>query len=435
VLVVAAVAGRPTAAESETLPAWPEELGRISRSDADRAAAQLSEILARQPSGPGAAEARVRLSLLRLEPLRGRDAAAARRDLAALERSPGTDPWVDRAGLVRAWVDEHGRDPQAALGTYRRLTLESLDPAVEARAFTGLGRIMLRQGKPGSAAALFQAAIEHDPDARAGAPALRELAVRTAIREVSPRHRWGSIPPAPLVPAAGEVTAITAQAGGGLLVADRKERAVVEYDREGRKVGRCPLDRVHALATDPMGRVFASAGDSLYRIDAETATVEADLTGFAPVRALAADFAGRVWLVDRKGERIAKLDAGETAPVVFLQAPKGVKFSSIVWDGLRLLVADARAGRILEARDDGTLLDVASIPGSSIVALAADPAGQIAVLDARQRTVLLLAGAGTERDRAAASAWGLDSPTALALDESGGLLLYDASRRAVVRIP
>jgi len=69
------------------------------------------------------------------------------------------------------------------------------------------------------------------------------------------------------------------------------------------------------------------------------------------------------------------------------------------------------------------------------VGLAADAAGQIAVLDAKAMQVVLLGPGGDVRARLAMSPAGVGRPAALALGPDGSLDVLDEATATLVRIP
>ena len=76
-------------------------------------------------------------------------------------------------------------------------------------------------------------------------------------------------------------------------------------------IERWELEDLHALATDNLGRAYAAAGDDIYWLGSGGVTRRlAGVGDFGAPIAMAADEAGGVWLVDRKKQRLGRLDPG-----------------------------------------------------------------------------------------------------------------------------
>jgi hypothetical protein len=106
-----------------------------------------------------------------------------------------------------------------------------------------------------------------------------------------------------------------------------------------------------------------------------------------------------------------------------------------VWDGIRLLAADEKGGRVLEIGPGGSGAPVVGQGLQKPVSISADPAGQFAVLDGRSQEVTLFGPDGTVRDTISASALGVTKPQAALLGEDGTLIVIDGSGPRFVRVP
>ena len=102
--------------------------------------------------------------------------------------------------------------------------------------------------------------------------------------------------------------------GGGWLVVDHKAGVVSRLDARGGTVSEWPLDGVQAVAVDPFGRAFVAAGTRIYLLvngaDHDVGA-QGDMT---PVSSIAIDAAGGVWMLDRRGGRVARLDPAGDEP-------------------------------------------------------------------------------------------------------------------------
>jgi tetratricopeptide (TPR) repeat protein len=370
---------------------------------------------------------------LELEPQPHRDPAAARVELLAVATRPDDDPWAARARYVLGWLDEvEGRHERAA-GRYHRLLLDSeADPAA-VRAAVGLGRIAMREGRFDHAAAWLEQAVEREAPHETRALGLRELAVRGVLRAAGGGRAW---------PAAAR-TVETAVRGaedlaalpdGGWLVADRKTETVTRFGLDGTPGRRWELDGVVSVAVDPFGRAYAAAGQGVFRLTEDRADLLPGTGELGPLCCLAVDGAGAVWMADRRGARLARLEPAAARSEVILES-REVKLGDLVWDGRRIVATDLRTARLLAIGPDGAAETLSSLGSARPLALAADAAGQVAVLDAKVPEVVLIGPDGTIRERLSTAALGATRPAAVSLGEDGSLHLLDEATGALVSIP
>ncbi len=415
-------------------PAWPEELGRAGIEDARRALQVLDRALEAFPRGDRADEARLRRGLLRLEPLVIRDPARARLDLVAVASGAPSNPWGLAARYAAAHLDEEAGETGRARGGFTRLLVDHPGTEAALRAKTGLARILLREARAGAAASLLQEALDEGTPEAGAASSLRELAVRAVLREVGGGGGWRLAKPRDLGAVLPDATALVGLPGDGFLVADRKRDRVARVDSRGRAVRTWALRDVTALAADGRGRAFAAAGDGLFRLSAEGAVKVAGLGRFAEASSLAADAAGTIYIADRHGDRIGVLGPGKTTPELLLEQ-RGAEISALAWDGRRLVAALSRSGTLAEVSPAGALRTLTGVELRKPVALAADAAGGVAVLDVRAGQVLLLGPRGDVRDRLALSEAGVERAEALGIGADGDLILLEASTGRLVVLP
>jgi streptogramin lyase len=420
-------------ADLEGIARWPEELGRISEDGASRALAILDELAETHAGGDRAVEARIRRALLYLEPLALRDPAVARMELLAIATTPGAGSWATRARYGLVWLDRIEGKAERAGNAYQRIVLDANDDPAAVRSAVGQGRLNLRAGLFSIAAAWLQEAVEREAPAETGAVDLRELAVRGVLRDLGEGNGWSPslaerVPVA--VRAPGEIARVP---DGGWLVADRKGGGVLLLDSAGGATRQWPLDDVQAITVDRFGRSFVAAGEKIYRLHPSEAVAVAGQGAVAPVSSIAVDQAGGVWMADRRGGRIARLDPAGTAPEVVWE-DKQMKLGRLAWDGRRIVAVDFRSGRLVAISPSGAdALGDATF--SKPIDLATDAGGQIAVLDARAMQVVLVGPGGDVRARLATSAAGVGRPAALALGPDGSVDLFDEATGAIMRIP
>ena len=83
-------------------PLWPEELGRLDETTAQRIIVLLTRVADGPVTGDRGAEARYLRGLMHLEPLPRYDATAARVDLIAVATAPEISDWVSAARYAGA---------------------------------------------------------------------------------------------------------------------------------------------------------------------------------------------------------------------------------------------------------------------------------------------------------------------------------------------
>lgn len=414
--------------------AWPEQLGNIEVERVQRALDLLGRVVESMPGADRAGEARVRRALLRLEPTPLRDAARARLDLVAAASGAGASPWALAARYAAAHLDEQTGDMEGARGGYTRLLVDYPGTEAAARAGTALARILLREGRAGAAAALLDEAVRQAAPEEVGATALRELAVRAVLRAAP-----GSGAPAVGKPVLLGATfpggrAIAAHPSGDLIVAEAKGGKVVRLRPDGRTIETWATGQVQGLAVDAWGRVFAAAGEKLLRLrERGDLSPVASLGPFARPSAIASGPAGLLYVADRRGERIGVLRPGAPSPeTIVARAGSGV--SGLVWDGRRLLAALPRTGSVAEV--SGDLLR--PLPGVELrrpESLAADVAGEVAVVDSRAGELLRLGPDGRIRGRIGLAEVGLERAEAVAVGPTGEIALLEPSTGRIVVVP
>ena len=372
------------------VPRWPESTGRLEATAAQAALEWLDEVMRRLPEADRATEARYYRALLRLEPVPTYDVSAARVDLTAVATTPS--PWASQARYGLAWLHEHeGRD-ERALDAYQRLIIDGPRDRAGVRARVGLARVLLRRYEFGPAARWLQEALDADAAAETRAAPLRELAVRSLLRET------GAADPGRferIHTGIRSLSGFAPTADGGVLLGDRKASRVVELDASGALVQDWSVDGLQAIVADPRGRKFVAAGAALYRLDRDRrVTPVASLGDYAPLAHLAVDIHGAFWLLDRRGRRIGRIPPGGSEPQAFWE-DRNARLIALAWDGRRPVAIDGKS-RILVAFDGGdaprVLLADANLRP---VALASDPAGRLAVLDGKTGHVSFVRPDGT----------------------------------------
>ena len=408
---------------------WPDELGRLGAGSANVALKLLDAVADGLPAADRQPEAAYLRALVRLEPLPAYDSPAARRDLLAVATDAKRPSHGNAARHLLAWMAEQDGDVARARTAYQRLIVDAPGTAEAARATVGLARILIRDGEYGAAARWLQEAVEAGVEPADRVRARRELAVRGLLAKLG-----RSAPPvAQAAPAVGvrSPAGIVVLPDGGVVLADRRDAMVIRFDASGRPLGQWPLEDVVAISAGVNDTLWVAAGDAIYRlVSGEPPREVASQGDFATVSAMTVDGEGGVWVVDRRGERVGRIDPGGGAPrLAFADSARKIK--SLVWDGRRLLALDARGKDVVAYTTDGhsSLVDIAGLLRPA--AIAVDAAGRAAVLDTKNERVLFSAGSAPLDYRAT----GVERPTALAFGWDGVLHLYDDAAGGWVRFP
>ncbi len=412
------------------LALWPDDLGRVGAPAWGEARGWLAGA-ASIPGADRAVEARFLLALGRLEPLPGREADAARRSLLAIASEDGRGPWGPRARYALAWLDRaEGADERARRG-WTRVVADAPRSDAAVRARLGLGRLDLAAGRPGRAALWAQEVVEEGSDRAGPAAALRAAALLDVGR--------GSTPPRGLrraevrATATRSVSALVADADGGWLAVDRRDGVVLRFGREGRPFGRWTVEDPTALAVDPFGRVVLAAGQRLFHLDERGVRPIADLGRFASASAVAADAAGRIFVLDKRGERVGVLKPG-AAVAAPLREGRGTRLAGLAAIGGRLSGVASRGEGWIGISGTGIEEPIAAIPAESVASFCVDAAGRVVVLDEKTGSVTVVSRAGAVVDRFDAKGGGVEAPTLVACGADGSLALLDGKSGAVWRI-
>jgi DNA-binding beta-propeller fold protein YncE len=227
---------------------------------------------------------------------------------------------------------------------------------------------------------------------------------------------------------------IAATADGGLIVGDRRSGQVLQLSPEGTELSRWTVEGLAGVTLDPHGKVYAASDSRIYRLEAGRAPrAVAGLGDFTPISALAVDGVGRFWLLDRRGEAVARLPAGADGPAERWQ-PGDVKLSDLIWNAGLLVAIDSRNKNLIALTPEFTR---ESQPGPAFlkpIAVAADPSGRLAVLDSKADAVVFLNRDGSPNGAFDCELAGIDRPTDIDFADDGSFHIFDAARSAWVRL-
>jgi hypothetical protein len=407
------------------LARWPEQLGQLDAGQARAALDLLDRAIDETPGGDRIALARHCRALIRLEPLPGFDPRGAREDLDAVvtAREAAAEAEADASRYTLAWLNAREGRAERASSTLHRIVIDS--PASEAalRARVEIARLQLRLGDPGSAARWLEEAIDGGVGAESRAVPLRELAMRRVLsRSAAGKTPVGS--PFKVLTGLRAISDIVPTLDGSVFMASRRERSVVRLGPRGRSEGEWRLAGLRAVAVDARGRAFAAADGSIWRLAAGGKLSRVATAGdYAPVQSLTIDELGGMWLLDRRGQRVGRLEPGGVEPVPYWE-DRSFRLTDLVWDGGRLIGLDGGNRRIVAFGADRLprTLPVAQQLLRPL-ALAVDPAGRIAILDPKAG-VVLFAHEGVA-EVFALSAAGVERPVAIGLGYDGALHLFD----------
>jgi hypothetical protein len=418
------------------LPHWPEELGRIDILAAREALESLGWVADELSGSDRAPEARYLRALLLLEPLPFNDASEARLDLITVATGREQDAWSRAARYAAGWLaDQQGKDDRA-ISSFQRLMVDAPQSDAAVRAKIGLARLMLHRRDFGRAADLLQQAVDGGAPAETGAAALRELAVRSLLGSLPGTGAGETLRSSAEVSGVRSPSCFAAAPDGGLLLGDQKSDEVVRLSGSGDVGGRWSLDGLQAVAIGPQGAAFAAADDAIYRLQEGRKPMQIASQGdFAPVSALAADGLGRLWLLDRRGDRLGVIRPGAIGPIVSGDVDGGSRLSALAWDGRRLIALDPRKRVLLAIGPEGARRELPASGLQKPLDVAVNAAGGIAVLDIRAGAILFFDAEGSELGRRSWETAGIDRPAAVAYANDGALYLLDASSSVSVRVP
>jgi tetratricopeptide (TPR) repeat protein len=413
-------------------PEWPEDAVRLEAASARAAAGALATVRERLPGADRASEARYLEALILLAPLPSRDPGKASQALITVATGTGGEPWRAKARYAIGWLAENEGAADRAAGAYARVVVESPGSDAAVRARVGFARTCLRQERFGEAAVWLQEAVEADAPRALRAAPLRTLAAREIVRGRDPQRRWSA-------GAAALATTTTTRGAsllatgpdGAVVVFDRRNGVVQLFDARGAGGPPMPQEDVSALAADGDGRVYAVANERLMRWDGSTWTAAGTLGPFAGASSLAVDTGGSVWLIDRRGDRIGRIAPGAPSPVVVHEG-RGMDLASLAAVAGGVIAAEGKTGRLVHVTAAGT----AKPFGPAFrrpVALCADRAGRIAVLDTKAETLTRLSPAGEIRDTLSLAA--VEKPLAIAAADDGAVRILDGSTGNVVAAP
>ena len=390
------------------LARWPEELGAVDPQQAVAARGLLERALAAAPRDARRPDALLLQALLRLEPLPEQDVEAAREQLVALS--------VPRAQYAVAWLHERTGDLDRAYDAYHRVVIDA-PPADEAvaRALTGIARIELRREHGGRAARWLEQAIAAGAPGSVRAEPLREVAVRGLLPQAGDEGGARKV-----LTGLRSVSDLVPLPDGVLLALARDGR-VVRLDAEGKVGDEWTVPEFEALAADPDGRPYVAAGQAVWRLlpRGEQRQVATYAEEWSPLAALAVGGLGELWLADRRGQRIARAGPRQPEAQPFWE-DREMRLLDLVWDGARLVALDGRSRTLIAIAHDGAGQRIPVAALERPVALAADPAGMIGVLDLRQDKVWTT----TAREFVPAAV-GVTKPVAFGFGFDGALHLFD----------
>jgi len=410
-------------ARLEGLPRWPEELGNLDEGSARRALKLLGRVADEFAGADRVSEARYYRALIKLEPLVTYDESDARFDLITVATNPEVSEWTRAARYTGAWLANRLGRIERASSAYGRLLIDApLSPAA-ARASVGLAVLRMRDGDGGDAARMLQHAIDREAPAEMHSVALRELAVRLVLNGVG---AGGTLAETFRKPTTGIKALVDlATTPDGVLLADARDGTIVALSGNGNVAGKWSVEAAQAVAVDSLGRIYAANEDGVYRLRLDGAADRVAVVGeFASPLSMAVEASGRIWLLDRKGESLGRIEPGTTAPLPFW-SESGRKLSAIHWDGRRLLAIDPKNKILLAFDADGRPSPLPARDLLKPIALETDPAGRIAVLDGKDGSIRVLGSDGTDVLRFSCKDAGIQKPAAVGFGLDGAVHVFD----------
>ena len=403
------------------LPRWPEQRGRLGAVRISEARALLTRILKDLPGGDRAEEAAYLQGLLLLEPVFSYDFEEARLLWLALAAGGGDAKWSSSARYALAWTAEQRGEFGRAADAYQRLRVDAPGTAASARATAAIGRLHLRSANPAAAAARFQDALDSgalDERLAEQTRAFQDVAVDTFLARIVTAE-------ALRIAAASRPSSVAALGAAGALIAQRKGGLVVELDATGAVVDRWSVEQPLAAAATPNGLRYVITAGSVLRLEpGGTTAVIATAGEFGSFSSGIGDDLGRVWVLDRRGERLGVIEPGTVTPKRLWRGD-GARLATPAWDGNRLLAVDTRKRSVVAVYPDGSFQTVVAQGLDRPSALAVDPAGRIGVLDARGTQVRFFGADGATLGKFSVEGAGMQRVTDLSFGLDGTLQLIE----------
>jgi hypothetical protein len=411
------------------IPRWPEEVGSLDAVAAAQARQLLKRVTDEFSLSDRASEARYRKALLRLEPLPSHDASDARLELVTVATIPDQDSWSRSARFALGWLAEQQVNGARAIQAYQRLVVDAPHSEAAGRARLGRARLLMGEGRFGEAARWLEGAT----DPRAEAMLTRVL--RTLMALEGGALVAGGASGAEWATDVSSLVSFAVTPDGGVLFADTKSKKVTRLGADGRPLYEWQLEDVHQIAVSPFGLAFAAAADGIFLLrETEEPRRVAELGEFAPLSSLAVDGLGRFWLLDRKGEKIGRIQPGGMAPSLFLQMERG-KLQDLAWDGRRLVALESRERNVVAIDGEGGMQKVTVEPLQKPLALAVGPAGHLALLEGKLDAVLFLDATGGALGSISWEWAGVQKPVAIGLGVDGSVTIFDDAGHRCVRLP
>jgi sugar lactone lactonase YvrE len=394
---------------------WPHELGRLGPV-AHLDAGKLLDRLIATPPPEGAdrmREARYLRALLRLEPIAGFDADRARIDLLALTTVDRDDDWSFSARLVLGWIAEQRGELSLAEASYGRLRVDAAGHAATCHARLRLASMALRDDRAQDAllasdptdlgcesphqAGLFQLAYDRWRQRVATVEAVRaSLSFRPVNVAAFDDRSW---------------------------LVDRRGDRILELDLTGAEQQSWPLEDAVDVAVTGNGVLYGFSFNSVVRLERDGSVLPlVSLAEFGPVAAGTVDRLGRIYVLDRRGVRVGRIDPGGRSVELHWSGDR-VRLSGLTWDGRRLLGADGRNGSIVTIERDGSSVSLIAGGLDRPIDVAADPSGRFAVVESRGETIRFFAADGSPLGRLTAEAGALSRTDRIAFSNDGTVRL------------
>lgn len=422
-----------------------EELGSAGRAGLKAARSLLERVREEYRNGDAAPEALFLLALIQLDPDNPkRDADEAWADLATVVSVYPESPPAERALVVSAVLAEQLGRPDAAHLAWFQVVERFPDGPHLVRARLGLGRTLIALRRPEAAIRELHTAREgagDDATAAAEALDLLQLALRQANftqRSEEGLYRAGT----PIGEALDlkQPVDLAVRGAGELLVADRGGDALVALRPEGTLGGRTTFAKIEAVSVSSFDGVWLAGGGEILTPWVRRTLARADGKAVDRTGALAASGGDQAYLIDAGRGEVLRLDRrGDVLEALTLPG-KAQPLDLAALPGGGVAVLDGRSSRILLVDGEGRVASSLGPAGegwtlSRPAALARDLAGNLYVLDTKERAVLVIGPEGGLVARVTSEKEGpgaFNKPVALAVDRAGRILIWDAKDKRVV---
>ncbi len=422
-----------------------EQLGRARGEDLREAYRIFDKVRREHAQASATPEAIMRMAYLRLEPYSAdRDVEHARALFESVSEIYPESEWVDDAHLGMAFCSRLDGNPAGVIADLQPFWESQAASKIRFRALLWSAESYEALGRRDQALEIYQMVREQaagSPEALQARGRLVGLLRRTLAASgqawLAEDSRFNG-----QVDDAREVTGVWASPKGWIYLADRGTGRIIRFDRQGRKLGQRPVAKPALLAFDVYGQAAVLEESALkvgkQRWDLAVPRQDKKLSRLRPSAAPMPRQDSNWWFVDESGEAVLEFNSS-------------LSYERVVWKDVKSSVDRARSGaqgsvwlldkkanRLTRLDEHGTgqAIDLRAAPVSlrRPVDLTVDTHGAVWVLDADKNGVAVFSPTG-EYEGFVQLKGSLNRANleAVEVDASGALLVYDGRQRRLRR--